>query len=43
VKFSRAEVRRLRRARRLRMRATLTIGAATSARARITLIGPRRR
>ena len=42
VKFSRSEIRRLRKARRLRTKGVLTIGDATAARANITLIGPRR-
>ena len=43
VRFSRSEVRRLRKARRLRTKGVLTIGDATAARTNITLIGPRRR
>ena len=42
VRFSRVEVRRLRKARRLRTKGVLTIGDATAARSNITLIGPRR-
>lgn len=43
VKFSRTEVRRLRKGRRLRTKGTLTVGDATSARANITLTAPRPR
>ena len=42
VKFSRVEVRRIRKAKRLRTKGVLTIGDATAARSNITLIGPRR-
>ena len=43
VKLSRSELRRVRRARRVRTKAVLTIGTATAARATITLVAPRRR
>jgi hypothetical protein len=43
VKFSRREVRRIRKARRVRTKALLRIGDATSARASITLVPARRR
>jgi hypothetical protein len=43
LKFTRGEMRQIRRARRLRTRGTLRIGLATSARASITLVAPRRR
>jgi hypothetical protein len=43
VKFSRSEVRRIRRARRVRTRGTIRIGVANTARANITLVAPRRR
>jgi hypothetical protein len=43
VKLSRTELRRVRRARRVRTKAVLTIGTATTARATITLVAPRRR
>jgi hypothetical protein len=43
VRFSRSEMRRIRRAKRLRTRGTLRIGLANAARANITLVAPRRR
>ena len=43
VKFSASEVKRIRKAKRLRTKATLTIGDATAGRSSVTLIGPRRR
>jgi hypothetical protein len=43
LKFSRTEVRRIRRARRLRAKAVLTIGDVTAARGAVTLLGPPRR
>jgi hypothetical protein len=43
LKFARPELRRVRRAGRLRTRGTLRIGFANTARANITLIAPRRR